>query len=589
MQKKYLSALFLVSGIMLTACPPETGMTDTNTDTGETGTSTGGTTEVNTTPPGTTTENPPTTGSTTETPTTGDTTEGPGTTTGSTTEMTGTGSTTMVMPPLTLCDRLGGPGGITELLVGAEDNPTDGAIGLILVDDKVNGYFLNSDVDAGNLVACLEKQLGELAQCPGVVYDCQNMKDAHAGLGISTNDFTDFATDFAAALDAHQANHPDLTDDDKMAIMTALGGMAPDIVEDANNDITVYQRVGRKPAIRALVGKPGEAGSFADNVAMDVSINGYFGMTDFDRLNTCITRQVAGIDGPIKYGMEVNAPAPADPGVALDNPCKDMETSHMGLMDPNDMQVMGIDINDFVALVTDLVTAMNTFMVPMAEQDAILGALAPLCEPILAPMFKNQCPSAQKVETIEATMIAANIPDNGYNGMPMPPSMVCQDLVVPDDPINFVAGAEVTVGINHPWVGDLTIKLVSPDGKILTLVSRPGLNEAADDGNGAGGDSSNLAAANPITFKNGGANNPELMGGTIGANAVICKDENPPLMTCEWNPNPGKGPGMSFDDFIGDTAAGTWKLCVGDGGAGDQGQLESVKFVLNRVKYDPTP
>jgi subtilisin-like proprotein convertase family protein len=266
-----------------------------------------------------------------------------------------------------------------------------------------------------------------------------------------------------------------------------------------------------------------------------------------------------------------------------------MEAVHMGMVDPNDMQVMGIDINDFGALVTDLVTAMNTFMVPQPEQDAILGALAPLCEPILAPPFKNQCPTAQKQETIEATMINANITDNGYNGQPMPPSMVCQDLVIPDDPIDFVAGAEVTVGIDHPWVGDITIKLVSPENKILTLVSRPGLNEVADDGNGAGGDSSNLAAAKPITFKNGAANNPELMGGTIGANNVICQDENPPLMTCEWAPNPGKGPGMNFNDFVGDKASGTWKLCVGDGGAGDQGKLQSVKLVLNRVKYDPTP
>lgn len=572
MQKKYLKALSLVSGIMLTACPPPTS-TETDSDTDPSTGSTG--TEPTTGNPPTTTTVPTTTDPTASTTETIDTT--------GTTDTTGpdTGSTTDQPPPVTLCPRLGGTDGITSLVTGAID--------VILADDKINGYFLNSDVDAANLASCLVKQLGELAECEGVVYDCQDMKTAHNGLGISTIDFMDFAADFSTALDAHQAANPDLTDDDKTAILTALGGMSPDIVEDPENNLTVYQRVGRKPAVKALIGRPGEAGTFVDNVVNDSSINGYFGAANIDRLNTCLTRQVSGIDGPTKYGLEVDAPDGIDPGVSLADPCKDMETVHMGMIDPNDDQVMGIDINDFGALVTDLVTAMNTFMVAPEDQEALLGALAPLCEPILAPPFKNQCPSAQKTETIEATMINGNIADDGYNGQPAPPSMTCQDLIIPDDPIDFVGGAEVTVGIDHPWVGDLTIKLVSPENKILTLVSRPGLNEPADDGKSSGGDSSNLSASRPLTFKNGAPNNPELMGGTIGANNVICQDENPPLMACEWAPNPGKGPGTDFNDFLGDKASGTWKVCVGDASPGDMGKLHSAKLVIHRVKYDPTP
>ncbi len=572
MQKQHFSTLALVSSLgLLTACPPGGGggtETETDTDTSTSGsTSTTTTTTTTTTNPTDATTEP----TTTEGSSTGSTT---GTTTGSTTDVSSTGSSTGPMPT-TLCERLGGETGIGDL-IGL-------AFGVILADDKVNGYFLNNDVDATNLGGCLVKQVGELAMCPGVTYDCMDMKTAHMGLGISTNDFMDFAGDFSAALDMHQANQAALTDQDKTDILTALGGMAADIVEDANNDLTVYQRVGRKPAIRALIGKPMEAMSFVDNVANDAAINGFFGMTDFDRLNTCLTRQVGGIDGPTKYGLEVDAPPPADPGVGVGNECKDMATAHMGLQDANDM--IGIDINDFGALVMDLVTAMNSFMVAQPDQDAILGVLSTLCDPILDMPFKNQCPENQKLETVEVTMINGAIPDNGYNGTINDPTKIrCQDIVVPADPLDIVESVELTVGINHTWVADLTMKLVHPDGmKILTLVSRPTYAEAADDGNGCCGKGPNLSSMFPLIFKNGAANDAEVMGNTLQSTQTICKDDG--VNPCEWKPNPGKGPGMNLDDFKGMPATGTWKFCVGDSNASDVGNLASVKLVIKRVKY----
>lgn len=47
----------------------------------------------------------------------------------------------------------------------------------------------------------------------------------------------------------------------------------------------------------------------------------------------------------------------------------------------------------------------------------------------------------------------------------------------------------------HSWVSDLTIKLVHPDGTVITVVSRPGVIELGDDGmnnNGAGIESISL-------------------------------------------------------------------------------------------------
>ena len=131
------------------------------------------------------------------------------------------------------------------------------------------------------------------------------MKEAHACLKISQQDFLDFAEDFQLALDAHQVSHPDLTDADKTAILDVLAGLAP--------------------AIQALIGATDAPESFIGVVAADATINTFFANSDFARLATCLTRQVGSIDGPIKYGAEVDSPGPGvDDGVSAVNPCRDM-------------------------------------------------------------------------------------------------------------------------------------------------------------------------------------------------------------------------------------------------------------------------
>lgn len=568
MHKNYRQTFALLGTIgVLAACPPNPGTTtgtDTESETDTTDSTSG--------------EPPDTTGSPTSEPTTSTTTTTGPTTEGPTTDPTDTigTSTTTGGVDGALCVALGGVDGVAELV--------DAAVAGILVDDRINGYFLNSDVDGGNLKTCLNKQLGALAECADVTYDCQDMKTAHEGLKISANDFADFAVDFTAALDAHQVNHPELSDGDKDTILAAFSDMQTDIVEDLTNDLTVYQRVGRKPAIRTLIGLPGEVDTFIDNVALDAAINGFFGMADFERLNTCLTRQIAGIDGPTKYTLEVDAPAPADPGVGAANPCKAMAESHEGLTDANDM--MGIDIIDFGTLVGDLVTAMNSFTVGQPEQDAILAALGAMCEDIVVLASKNDCPTAQKLETVEIVGLAGAVPDEIYNGTVA--TMFCQDLIVPDDPINFVADVQLTLAIDHNWVGDITVKLISPEDKILTIVSRPGLAEVGDNGGGCCGDSANLKKEFPLTFKNDAANSAEMLGAALAnTNQVICSDDG--IDPCEWAPAPGSGPGMDFDDFFGDAAAGTWQLCVADSNINDPGLIDTIKLDIARVKYDPMP
>jgi len=570
-----LGLLFVGLSPVLAACPAASGITTEATDT-----DTGSSTEDPTNDPTNNPTNNPTNEPTTGTPTTGtpDTDTGtstdPTATTADPTTDTDTDSTTGT--PDNLCSRLGGAGD-----GGIKDLVTDFVVNGVLLDEKINGYFLNADVDGGALIGLVTDQLGEAAECPGVTYGGMNMKDAHAGLKISDQDFNDFAGDFVVALDAHQGNHPELTDADKTTILDLLGGFKADIVEDATNDLTVYQRVGRKPAIKTLIGAPDVAESFVGVVAANAAINTFFAASDFVRLNTCLTRQVAGIDGPTKYGQEVDSPgAGVDEGVAAASPCRDMVSSHESLMDA-DMTTITID--DFGALVSDLVTAMGTAGVAADDQTAILGALGPLCDQIVVGAAeKNKCMGNGEDELVEATDIATPLLDDAYDGTLE--TMVCTDIVITDNPdLQFVANVQLTVGMDHTYVGDVTIKVQSPTGTILTVLQRPGNSTLPDNGMSCCNDNSDLNKGFPITFKNGGTTDASKMGATLPTAGVICKDDS----FCEYNPKHLAGPGVDFNDFLGEVPSGAWKVCVGDSNKNDLGTLDYIGLTVSKVKFDP--
>ncbi len=262
----------------------------------------------------------------------------------------------------TLYDRLGGEDGIRMVV-------TDAVVNRIAADPKINAYFVNDGVDPGIVIECLVKQLGSLTGGPQVYPEpdgCRDMKESHEGLGISTNDFQDLAGHFNDALTDAGVAQADID-----TIMTALADMAPDIVEDANNDMTVYQRVGRQPAIQTVVT------DFVDRVLADAALAPYFTDTDRVRLELCLVRQVCGIDGPCEYGMENTGLLTA----LGDNKCLDMASSHAGL---------GITIEDFNALVGHLDMALTDAGVAVADKDAVLGALGPACSDIVAD--PSSCP-----------------------------------------------------------------------------------------------------------------------------------------------------------------------------------------------------
>ncbi len=177
---------------------------------------------------------------------------------------------------------------------------------------------------------------------------------------------------------------------------------------------------------------------------------------------------------------------------------------------------------------------------------------------------------------------AAVIPDNAYDGTIA--SMEC--LIVPG-PGGDITDMNVDIDLEHTWAGDLVIKVVAPNAAVLTLQSRAGFAEPADDGTGGFGDSSDYQAGSIINFSNGGATSAEDAGSTIIGTDFICTTDG----LCNYFPFPDQGPGTDFTDFVGMDSAGNWQVCIGDAGGGDTGNFISanINFTVAAVLAPPTP
>lgn len=120
---------------------------------------------------------------------------------------------------------------------------------------------------------------------------------------------------------------------------------------EAAEEKNLYERLGGKPAIEAVVDK------FIDNVVKDKAINKFFANTVKDKnkattfRNHLVDQICEAAGGPCEYTG------------------KDMKEAHAG---------MGIQKKHFKALVGDLKKALAHFKVPAKEQKELLGLLAPM-------------------------------------------------------------------------------------------------------------------------------------------------------------------------------------------------------------------
>lgn len=109
---------------------------------------------------------------------------------------------------------------------------------------------------------------------------------------------------------------------------------------------SLYERLGGQDSIVAVVD------DFVARCAGDDRINAKFGRTDIPRLKKMLVDQVCeATGGPCTYTG------------------RDMRETHAG---------MGVTKGEFDSLVEDLVATLDGFNVPKAEQQELLGVLAPM-------------------------------------------------------------------------------------------------------------------------------------------------------------------------------------------------------------------
>lgn len=120
----------------------------------------------------------------------------------------------------TLYDNLGKKKGITAVV--------DDFVGRCAADSRINGFFKATAADPARLAKFKMNLVDQICQASGgpCKYTGKSMKEAHAGMGVSTADFNALVEDLVAALDKFK-----VAEADKNALLGVLGPMKSDIVE----------------------------------------------------------------------------------------------------------------------------------------------------------------------------------------------------------------------------------------------------------------------------------------------------------------------------------------------------------------------
>lgn len=113
-----------------------------------------------------------------------------------------------------LYDRLGGKDAITAVVEDFVAN--------VAGDKRINAFFANADIPG--LKQKLVDQICEATGGP-CKYTGKDMKTVHNGMNVKDADFTAMVEDLVKSLDKFKVGEKEKTE-----LLTALGGMKPDIV-----------------------------------------------------------------------------------------------------------------------------------------------------------------------------------------------------------------------------------------------------------------------------------------------------------------------------------------------------------------------
>jgi subtilisin-like proprotein convertase family protein len=211
------------------------------------------------------------------------------------------------------------------------------------------------------------------------------------------------------------------------------------------------------------------------------------------------------------------------------------------------------------------VAIISTFRPMFHHTKQLLAALG------IMAAFAISC-DAQNL-TVTKTNLNVSIPDDSYNGTLASMATVSMPVFDP----RLVQNLRVRVGISHTWLGDLVIKLKSPDGTVVTLMSRPGFAETTDNGSSGVGDSSDLSSSFPVTFDMAATVPAETMGNALASSGVVSRDDG----ISSYIPNRGAAAAGTLNTFLGKTLNGAWELYVGDSEFGDTGTIDSVTLIFD--------
>lgn len=165
--------------------------------------------------------------------------------------------------------------------------------------------------------------------------------------------------------------------------------------------------------------------------------------------------------------------------------------------------------------------------------------------------------------------LPAEIQDDGYPFPRTPPDetgAMCATFEVTG--VSGASSMSVQVALDHTWVSDLVIWIVSPSGfSVMKLGATSGA-------------STDLRKEYPLTFITTASTPESQIGITAVADGIACKAD---LAQCSFQPT--SVPGSVGLDSLAAAPEGTWKLCIGDNAGADLGKL--FDFNLWIPAFDP--
>ncbi|HEY1012643.1 MAG TPA: proprotein convertase P-domain-containing protein [Herpetosiphonaceae bacterium] len=200
-------------------------------------------------------------------------------------------------------------------------------------------------------------------------------------------------------------------------------------------------------------------------------------------------------------------------------------------------------------------------------------------------------PAAAGSILVAAPPLPATIPDNAYIGtldgndaFGVDAGMACLDInttgLVPS--ASTIAQASAVITATHTWIGDLTLKLRSPSGQIVTILNRPGSTAPDDGADSPVGDSSNWNGRG-IAIGDGFGPEAETMGAGITDGQNICQDNG----VCAHDPSPDTAaqPPAALSAVRNSAASGVWTMCAGDSGDLDTGNFTWALVLIPQDGY----